>query len=53
VNDRNDQLRKLPRMGCGCVLCRPKPPAPPTDRDRMRAELDRQGIPHNLNRSDS
>ena len=33
---------------CGCWLCRPKPPAPPTDRELLRAELDRQGIAHNL-----
>ena len=45
--------RARPRFACGCWLCAPKPKRKPTDRDRMRAELDRQGIPHNLNRSDS
>lgn len=33
---------------CCCRLCLPKPPAPPTERELLRRELDRLGIPHNL-----
>ena len=36
-----------PRFSCGCFLCAP-PRRQPTDRDRLIAELDRLGIPHNL-----
>ena len=41
------QKRARPRFTCGCFLCAP-PRRQETDRDRMRAELDRLGIPHNM-----
>lgn len=33
---------------CACALCRPDLHRPETERERLHAELDRLGVPHNL-----